>query len=459
MTPIMSKPKYVARKINDLKDMLEQTVALYSDKDAFIKKTKDIYVGVSYKKYKEDIFGLGTELIKRNIKGERVILLSENRYEWCVSFMAISCSEGIVVPVSTNLSSNELASSINAVKAKFIIFSEKYRDLLKGIRKKCPTLEYTIDMDTIIEDKENLSFLRLIDLGNKAMQSGDNTIAKLELDKNTVTGIFFENTIVKDRGVMLSHKNIVSAIMGTTSFIPLNNEDKTIILQPISKAYQCIYSFLTIIYQGGTIFFSEPNKQINDSLKESNASIVFLDKEQLEEIYEEIWIGLGNMPNIRKIKFWMIITSILAKINIDIGKRVFKDILKNFGKNLNTIVTVGSGFNNKILRDFTTFGLNIIECYEILEASSIVMINTQKDHIKENIMGFPISGLKACILNSNGKVPGEITLKGDVVMVGYYEDKKATAKVIKDDILYTGKIGYRDRNGIFYLSRSKSNKG
>ena len=152
----------------------------------------------------------------------------------------------------------------------------------------------------------------------------------------------------------------------------------------------------------------------------------------------------------------MFISTILVKFNIDIRKRLFKDILKNFGKNLNTIVVSGYPLNNKILRDFSTLGLNVIPCYEILEASSIVMINNKKEFIKENVMGCPLPGLKASILNSNGKVPGEITLKGYFVMVGYYDDKKATVKVLKDNILHTGKIGYRDKNGCFYLSRSKS---
>lgn len=456
MEPIMSKPKYVARKINDLKDMLEQSVALYSDKDAFIKKSKEIHVGVTYKKYKEDVFALGTELINRNIKGERVVIISENRYEWCVSFMAIACSEGIIVPVSQELSSNDLASKINETKAKFIIFSENSRELVKEIRKKCPSLEYTIDMDTIIDDKENLSLLRLIELGNKSISSGDNTIAKLEIDKNTTATIFYEDTIVKDRGVMLTHKSIVSNIMGLVSFIYINNEDKSIIFDSINKAYDCIYSFLTILAVGGTINFSESEKTIKEELKENNPSILFLRKNTLESLYEEIWNTFGNMPNIRKIRILMLLSTILIKLNIDIRKKVFKDILKNFGKNLNTIIVTGNNIDYKILRDFSMFGLNIIFGYEILEASSIIMINSKKEYIKENTIGLPLPGLKASILNSNGRVPGELTLKGDFIMEGYYNDKKASAKVLKDGILYTGKIFYRDKNGCFYLSKSKT---
>lgn len=456
MEPIMSKPKFVARKINDLKDMLEQSVALYSDKYAFIKKSKDMYVGITYKKYKEDVFGLGTELINRNIKGERVVILSENRYEWCVSFMAAACSEGIVVPASTKISDDKLTSLVNEVKAKFIIFSEGYRQLVKTIKKKCPTLEYIIDMDTIIDDKDSLSLLRLIDLGNRTIQNGDNTISKLEVDKNLVSAIFFEDTIIKDRGVMLSHKNLVSNIMGILSLIPINNKNEVTILQPISNSYQCICSFLTLLADGGTIHFSETDKLLFTSLKESNPNIIFLEKEILEKIYNDIWNSIGSISNVRKIKLLMFISNILVKFNIDIRKKMFREILKNFGKKLETIVVKGDKFNNKILKDFFALGLNVVECYELIEASSIIMINSKKDFKKENIMGLPLPGLKALVLNSNGRVQGEITLKGDSVMVGYYGDKKATSKVKKDEVLYTGRIGYRDKNGCFYLSRNKT---
>lgn len=455
MKPIMSKPKYVTRDINNLKDMLEQTVALYSDKDAFIKKSKDIYVGVSYKKYKEDVFGLGTELMKRGVSGERVILLSENRYEWCVSFMATTCGNGIIVPLANDINDTELVSKINSVGAKFIVFSEKYRNLIKEIKRKCPTLEYTIDIDIIIDDTENLSFLRLIELGNKDIQNGNNAFMKLEVDNDIGAGIFYGNTIIKDRMVLLSHKNLISSVMGVISFMPINDSSKTLVLNHMSEAAWCICNFLSLIAQGGTICFEEEDKTYEVSLGETNPSVIFVSKEILEELYQKIWIDLGNYSNIRKIKSLMVISAFLIRFNIDFRNKFFGSILKKFGKNLKLIVVIDKKRENKILTDFSILGFDMMTCYEILEACSIVMIDHKKEFMKENVMGVPLPGIKAYELNSNFKTPGELILSGDIVMLGYYDDRKATGKVIKDGDLYTGKIVYRDKNGCFYFSKSK----
>ena len=157
----MTKPKYTSRKINNLKDLLEQSVALYSSENAFIKKTKEGHVGVTYKKYKEDVWGLGTELIKLNIKDELVIIISEPRYEVGVSFMAVSCGGGIALPLPLTLTENEIITKINEVKAKYIVFSEKYRNLVKGIITKCETLKKGIDLDTVLDDEDIFSFLSI----------------------------------------------------------------------------------------------------------------------------------------------------------------------------------------------------------------------------------------------------------------------------------------------------------
>ncbi len=446
----MPRPKYVSRKINDLKDMLEQTVALHSGSDAFIKKARDVYVTVSYKKYKEDIFGLGTELLKMNIKGEKVILLGENRYEWCVAFMATTCSEGIIVPISPEISENDLVSRINSVKSKFIIFSEKYRGLIRNIRKKCPTLEYTIDMDAIIDDNENLSLLRLIDLGSKAILNGENTFAKLEINRETIAGIFYGNTIIKGKGVMLSHKNLVAAIMGIVSTIHITDNDRTSAFLSLSNLSYCLFNFLVINNQGGTIYFSEKGKSIQENLKDSNPTMIFLSNNLLNELYKNITDELGGMPGVRKTKALIFISMLLIKLNVDLRKRIFSDILKKFGKNLTSIILVGKSGKNKLLKDFYAFGIDVVQCYDLIEASSAVMINSKKDAKKDNIIGLPIPGLKACIFSHGSKSVGEITLKGDTVMVGYYDDKKATKKVIEEDILYTGINGFRDKNGYFY---------
>jgi len=185
---------------------------------------------------------------------------------------------------------------------------------------------------------------------------------------------------------------------------------------------------------------------------------MFSSKEFLTRIYKEVFKDLGSMPRIRKIKILIFISNILSKFNIDVRKKIFNDILKNFGKNINSIVLISKESKNKILKELWNFGIETVQCYDFPEASSIVLVNNRKDFIKDNIIGIPLPGIKARVLKRNNKAMGEFILQGDNIMTGYYNDRKSTKKVLEDGILYTGKTTYRDKNGYFYCVGKNEDK-
>lgn len=453
MESIMTKPEYTTRKINDLKDLLEQSVALYSDKDAFIKKTRDTYVGVTYKKYKEDIFALGTKLLELAIKGERVVLLSEPRYEACVCFMATICSGGIVVPFSLELSEDELISKINQVGAKFIVFSEKYRDVVNKISSKCVTLRLGLDMDAMSDEASNYSFLKLIDLGNKCILTGDNSYAKLEIDNDSDAIILFSDR--NSSGVVLSHKNLASAVMAMASIINVSYEDKSIILSSFDSIIECVNNFLMMNYFGATICFGEEEKGILEVFKELKPSVISFPEKMCDKFYNELWESVGSMPNVRKTKLLMLFCDILRKFNVDIRRKLFKEILKNCGDELSRIIVSVSEVNLDMLRSLNTFGIDTFFGYSEKEASSFITLN-KIGSIRERSIGRPIPELEARINNINDKGVGEIIVKGDMVTKCYYDSKKLTQDIIKDGWLRTGVIGYQDKNGYIVLTGRKN---
>jgi len=454
MESIMTKPKYTSRKINDLKDLLEQSVALYSSDNAFIKRTKEGHVGVTYKKYKEDVFALGTELLKFNINDEKVIILSEPRYEACATFMAVACGGGIVVSLPLDLTENEIISKINELKAKYIVFSEKYRNLVKGIIAKCESLEKGIDLDTVLDDEYNFSFLKLIESGNKCIQNGDNSYAKLVVDKESIASLFTSNK--KENFVMLSHKNFSASIMEMVSIFPLNASEKTINLTPFSNIYELIYNFLMILYVGGTICFYEEDKSVAELLREFHPTLITFSPEGFDEFYKELWESVGNMPNIRKTKLLMIISDILRKFNIDIRRKLFNNIFDSLGEELNKIIVCNGNSRAEKLKEVNTLGIKSFYGYSIIEATSIITLN-KVDNLKEKSIGIPLPEVQMVVNNTNGGV-GEIMLKGDFVMSGYYNDKKETSLSVKDGWLHTGDVGYRDKQGSFILTGRKKHK-
>lgn len=455
MESIMTKPEYSTRNINDLKDLLEQSVALYSDRDAFIKKTRDTYVGVTYKKFKEDIFSLGTKLLELSIKGERVILLTEPRYEACVTFLAVACSGGMIVPLSLNFEEDELVDKINQVGARFIVFSKKYKTSVNNIFTKCKTLKYGIDLDAMSDDTNSYSFLKLIDLGNKCILNGDNSFAKLELDNKDIATILFSNR--NSLGVMLSHNNLVSSIMAISSIFPMEDDDRSIILSSFDSVIECVNNFLMMIYFGATVCFNEDDKKILSVLEELKPSVITFSDELFEKFYNDLWQSIGNMPEMRKTKLLMFLANILRKFNIDIRRKLFGNILKNCGENLSRIIVFTSNPNLELFKSLNTFGIDVFFGYGQVETSSFISLN-KIGSIKEKSIGRPIPELKLSINNTNERGVGEIILKGDMVTFGYYNNKKLTNDIIKDGFLRTGVIGYQDKNGYIVLTGKKKFK-
>lgn len=452
MESIMTKPEYSTRSINDLKDLLEQSVALYSDRDAFIKKTRDTYVGVSYKKFKEDIFSLGTKLLELSIKGERVILITEPRYEACVTFMAVACSGGMIVPVSINLEENELIEKINQVGAKFIVFSEKYKTTINNIFTKCKTLEYGIDLDSMSDDTNSYSFLKLIDLGSKCILNGDNSFVKLELDNKDIAAVLFSDR--NSCGVMLSHNNFVASIMAISSIFPMEDDDRSIILSSFDSITECVNNFLMMIYFGATVCFDEEDKKLLDVLKELKPTVITFSDNLFQKFYNDLWQSIGNMPEMRKTKLLMFFSGILRKFNIDIRKKLFENILKNCGENLSRVIIFTNNPNMELFKSLNSFGIDVFYGYGQVESSSFISLN-KVGSIKEKSIGRPIPELKISINNTNERGAGEIIVKGDMVTSGYYNNKKLTNDIIKDGSLRTGVIGYQDKNGYIVLTGKK----
>ena len=191
MEPIMTKPLYKVRKINDLKELLDQCTALYSDEMAFMSKVDDKYVGTTYKKYKEDVYALGTMLSELGMKNEHIAVIGENRYEWCVTYMAVTCGGGVIVPLDKELPKAEIENLLNRSKAKVIVFSKKYREYVREFMQKNSNLTVAIDMDSKIKEEGIYSFSELIKQGIKAIEAGNNEYGKTKIESNSLAGIFF----------------------------------------------------------------------------------------------------------------------------------------------------------------------------------------------------------------------------------------------------------------------------
>lgn len=447
------------RKVSSLKDMLEQSVRLYGNNNAFRLKASDgNYHGITYKEYKNDVDALGTALISLGLKGKFIALLAENGYEWCVTYLAVANGTGIIVPLDRELPVLEIENLLIRSGAAAIVFSGKHEKEMRQLSATLSSVEYFINIDSDEDENGFLSFKKLIAKGKKLIEEGDCSFINAEVDPEAFNILIFTSgTTDLAKGVMLSHKNIVTDIMGVYSVLPTYSTDATLCMLPLHHTYACTTSFLLMLYNGSCISFIEGLRHIMKNMQETQPTIILGVPLLLESMYKRIWDQISKQGKTRKVKAALFFSNFLYNLlGLDIRKKVFKQIHDNFGGKVRIIVSGAAGIDPAVSKGFISFGMLLVQGYGLTECSPIVTVN-QAEKNKLDSIGLPLPCDEVMIYKPDKDGVGELIVKGDNVMLGYFDNKLATEKVFKDGWFFTGDLGKMDRSGFFKITGRKKN--
>ncbi len=455
----MTKPFYEVRHINDLKDLLAQSVKLYGDRPAFeVKRGKKEHFEITYKQYQSEINALGTALVDMGLKGEKIAVSGDNCYEWCVSYMATVNGVGVVVPIDKELLFDDINSILNVSDVKLIICDKKLAAKLlerKGELKEDLTIVYFRESDC---DGE-LTVEKLIAKGNELIKNGDRRYLDAVIDPDALCSLLFTSgTTGTSKGVMLCHRNFCFEVMSAMSIVKIKPEDCGISMLPLHHTYESTIILFFAPYCGAKVTFCEGFKYVLKNMKEFNPSVFVAVPLLLETVHRRLLKAVKAKPHGETLfKIGKVLVKAAAKVGIDLKKVFFKEIIDTFGGNMRLIICGAAPINPQILKDFEAFGIQIIFGYGLTECAPLAIINHDKLHLAESV-GVPLPGTEAKIFNPDENGVGEICIKGPMVMLGYYNNPEETAKVIdKDGFLHTGDLGYTDKEGRFYISgRSKN---
>ena len=442
MDSIYKKPLYEIKKITDLKEMLEQSAASFADKTAFLMKCDGQYMPITYAQFKHDVDALGTALIDLGLKDKRIAVIGENRYEWAVAYMATACGVGIVAPLDKELPEDEVRPLIEIADA--IIYSPKNAKIVESVK-----IGHKIDMETGIKE--------LIKKGTELLEKGNRDFldAKIDAEKMGIL-LFTSGTTSSAKAVMLSHKNIVSNIMAMCSMVYVDSNDVLLSILPLHHTYECTCGFLAPLYRGCTIAYCEGLRYISKNLKEAKATIVLCVPLLAENIHRKIWHQAKKTGKAEKLEQAIKISNFLRKFGIDIRHKLFADIHAEFGGRLTRLVSGAAGIDPAISKGLTDLGINVIQGYGLTECAPIGALN-RFEYFKFESAGLPMPGVEIKIDSPDEDGIGEILLKGDNVMLGYYKNEEATKAVLKDGWFYTGDLGYIDKDKFVYITGRKKN--
>ena len=448
---------YEPRKVNNFREMLEYSTTKYKDNIAYRYK-KDYtakqpeYIEKTFGQVGKDVKALSTILLNKKLEGKRVILIGNNRYEWCISYLAITCGNMVVVPLDKALPDNEIQNLVTRSEAEIAIFDKKYIDIMKKIKEEPNSiLNELICMDNLKEEGiENINDL-LIE-GQKLLEQNNTQYEKIAINPEKMSIMLFTSgTTNEPKAVMLSQKNICSNIQDLASWVQLGTKDTMLSFLPIHHTFECTVTFLFGFYSGATIAFCDGLKYIQKNLAEYKVSVFVAVPLVLETMYKKIQKAINDQGKTKLINTMVKISKLLLKCKIDIRKKVFKQILDNFGGNLRVVFYGSAPMNKDTIIGFNNFGIDLIQGYGLTETSPVVSAESDKEK-RPGSIGLALPSLNVKISNPDENGEGEITVKGPSVMLGYYNNEEENKKALKDGWFYTGDYGYIDKDGFIWIT-------
>ena len=461
-----SSDKYVvykeSRPITDLKDMLVSSVKLYGDNVAFMQKfAKDEpYRSITYKETLDTVNALGTALISKGLKGKRVAIIGENCYQWATSYLAVICGTGIVVPLDKELSTNELKQLVKEAEVSAVMFTEKYAERFMEIKESAETsLELLIKLNGSKEFDNVLSYSGLISEGRMLLDGGDRSFVDAKIVNDEMSELLFTSgTTGIAKGVMLSHKNICFDLMIAPTILKVHTWDIFFSVLPVHHTYEGTCGFLMPLYKGASIAYCEGLKYIVKNLSEVRPTMFLGVPALFETLYKTIMKNVRKQGKENLVRKVMAVNKVTQKIGIDINKKLLKDILKVFGGRMRVLISGGAAIDPAILQFFNDLGFIAVQGYGLSECAPMGALNPdQHKYMRNASVGHILPGMDVKIEDKDEDGIGEICLKGDNVMLGYYKNPKETAKVIKDGWFYTGDQGYIDEEKFIYITGRKKN--
>lgn len=447
-------------KFANLKEMINLSAQKHGDKPAFRFKTDKPgeFRNITFNDFLNDINALGTKLINMGLSDKRIAIISDNRYEWALAYMAIACGTGVVVPLDKMLPANELEALIIRSGVEAIFYSSKYDEVMQDIRnRKTTDLRYYISMD--LEKRENgvYSQKELVKAGKELIEKGNRKFIDAKINNEAMGFMLFTSgTTTMSKAVMLSHKNIASNLMDIAKVLNLDERDTLLSFLPLHHTFECTVGFLYPISRGSSIAYCEGIRHIANNIKEYQITAMISVPALYESIYKRLMKNIekkGKLPEVEKM---IKLTNMFSKVGIDIKRVVFKDIIDGLGGKIRLLVNGAAALSPEVEKGFNDLGITTVQGYGLTETSPVISAGTDfEQRIGSVGKVFPSVKLKIVDKDENGI--GEIHVKAPTVMLGYYQNEEATKEVLDKGWFNTGDLGYVDKKGFLFLcGRKKS---
>ena len=455
--------------MNNLPEIFLKNSLLFQDKTLFGFKEEGEWQRLSWNNTAQILENLASGLKEIGVKkNDKISIIADNSYQWCIIDLAIISLGGITVPGYTTSNEEELSYLLSHSETSIIFINSKLLPIIEKILPTLNKIKYVVCVDELNTTKKFkfkkllYTYRELIKIGSKNKNKQNllrESIKKIKKDDVSCI-IYTSGTSSQPKGVMLTHGSILSNIVGANELVKeiKVKDHRFLSIIPLSHAYEHTAGFFLPIYIGAEIYFNDNRDQIVSDLLSVKPTLMTAVPRLYEVLYKKINNQLAIQDKVTQKLFYKTVAlgtktfkgfnlSLIEKAeNLILDKIVRKKLQRKFGGNLQAFISGGAALNEQVGLFFQSLGINILQGYGQTECSPLISCNPI-NKIKIDTVGVPIKGLKVKLSKEK-----EILVRGDSLMKGYWKDKNNTDKVIINGWLHTGDLGFIDDEGYIKIS-------
>lgn len=457
-------------ELNSLYDLYDRGANLFGAHPLFrFNRVKEEMVTVNYDEYLPFLQKMTLAMRELGVKDNKVVVMGETSVQWITTYLSTVTAGGVIVPLDPGILEDEMVNFINLSEAKIVVYSKSFEKFFTERGNELNTVEMFIQTDKVsftltteasYEASRYTTFNNILALGEYLYANlGENGFVLPEQNFEGLSVLLFTSgTTGTSKGVMLSQKNICAVMKGIEPTLNiLTKDDSVLSVLPIHHTYEMSAGILAPTIYGCTINISDGIKYVAKNMKQFQPSIMTLVPLFAATLYKTIMRSVQKQGKEKTLKRGVKISNFLLKLHVDLRKRLFAQVLDALGGRLKFFIVGGAALNPELVDSFRNLGVHISQGYGITECAPLISVISLTDYNPASC-GKPMPGIQVVIDKENpDDLTGEIVVKGDNVMLGYYNAPELTDEVISNGWFRTGDYGYVDKKGYIYITGRKKN--
>ena len=416
---------------------------------------------MTYAEFGDKIRQTAAAFTAMGLVGERVAIIGDTSPQWLCSYIAALVAGCVAVPMDKELELSEIEKFFNMVEAKAVVYSKSFNEkFIHTITSPDTTIRYFIPIFPEYDTDYNhrvISFKEVLECGHERVENGGYDFPTADREA-LAEMLFTSGTTGTSKCVMLSQKNIFSVVNSAVQTVCFTKDDVTVSVLPVHHTYELACLQAEMVY-GCEICINDSLRHVMRNFALFKPTALVLVPMFVNTMYKKIWAEAEKTHRAGTLRAGLATSRALMAMGIDARRKIFKSVIDAFGGRLDHVICGGARLDPQLIADFEDFGISIFEGFGITECAPLTNVTPYYAR-KYGSVGPAVPCCRVRIateygsgLNDRGYRDGELQVKGDNVMLGYYKNEEATAEAFtKDGWFRTGDIAYMDKDGYVYIT-------